>query len=100
MDVDFHEALYRGQEVDVTTTPGLDWYADRLARRSEDYRKLHERGLSHFMIKAMGHVVRDGVPVGLMTEAAVGRYVRYRDRAEVYNAVALAQSKGVILRRT
>ncbi|KII90080.1 hypothetical protein PLICRDRAFT_578527 [Plicaturopsis crispa FD-325 SS-3] len=68
-----------------------------LAKRSEDYRKLHERGLSHLMINAIAHVVCDGVPVGLMVEPAIGRYVRYEDRADVYEAVAFAQSKGVIM---
>jgi len=44
----------------------------------------------------LGHVLRDGLVVGLMTEPANGRMVEYSDRAEVYDAIAKVQRKGLL----
>ncbi|KAJ7161052.1 hypothetical protein C8R46DRAFT_1106363 [Mycena filopes] len=48
--------------------------------------------------EVLGHIVRNGIIVGLMTEhVADDRRVEYCDRAAVYAAVVQVQSKGLII---
>ncbi|KAJ6554478.1 hypothetical protein B0H19DRAFT_148456 [Mycena capillaripes] len=49
--------------------------------------------------QVLGHIVRNGEIIGLMTEHAVDdRRVEHRDRAAVYAAVAKVQSRGLAIR--
>ena len=55
-------------------------------------------GLKDLTFPMLGHIVRDGAVVGVMTEASCGRLVEFTDRAAVYAAVVRMQQKGVIHR--
>jgi hypothetical protein len=59
---------------------------------------MHEAGLNDLTFPMLGHIVRDGAVVGVMTEASHGRLVEFTDRAAVYDAVARMQQKGIIHR--
>ncbi|KAL0952621.1 hypothetical protein HGRIS_006871 [Hohenbuehelia grisea] len=82
---------WKGRDVDL-----LIGWNDRWLRMVESETKGHRqlRGLD-LTLEVLGHVVRDGHVVGLMTEPATGRLVQYHDRALVYNAVSKLQSRGL-----
>lgn len=58
---------------------------------------MQNRGLKHLTFPLLGHLARGGLVVGNVFEAAIGRLIEYRDRAAVYEAVALIQSKHIIM---
>lgn len=59
---------------------------------------MHAVGLKELTFEMLGHIVRDGAVVGVLTEASCGRLVEFTDRAAVYEAVARMQQKGIIHR--
>ncbi|KIM89958.1 hypothetical protein PILCRDRAFT_812745 [Piloderma croceum F 1598] len=97
--MNFREGLWNGKEVDLCTPylEGSCWAA--LAEwQTEGHRLMQSLGLKTLTFPMLGHIVRDGAVVGVLTEASCGRLVEYADRAAVYEAVARMQLKGIIHR--
>lgn len=59
---------------------------------------MQSSGLKHMTFPMLGHIIRRGEVVGLLTEAAIGRGVEYSDRHTVFEAVTEMQRKGIIHR--
>lgn len=59
---------------------------------------MRDQGLKDLTFELLGHLVRDGLVVGNVFEAAHGRLVEFSDRAAVYEAIARIQRKNVIYR--
>lgn len=59
---------------------------------------MQSSGLKHLTFPMLGHIMRRGEVVGLLTEAAIGRGVEFSDRDAVIEAVTEMQRKGVIHR--
>ncbi|KAJ7271072.1 hypothetical protein C8J57DRAFT_1320607 [Mycena rebaudengoi] len=88
------EAIWNGQEVDCVVGWNDRW-RDFVDSSMKGYR--HLRGLD-VTYEVLGHIVRDGEIVGIMTEHAPDdRRVEYKDRAIVYAAIALVQSRGLVI---
>lgn len=88
---------WNGKEVDLCTPWISTWarYADDLAN---GHRLMQSSGLTHLTFPMLGHIMRRGEVVGLLTEAAIGRGVEFSDRDAVIEAVTEMQRKGVIHR--
>jgi hypothetical protein len=93
------QGLWNGKEVDLCTPylEGSCWAA--LAEwQTEGHRLMQSLDLKSLTFPMLGHIVRDGAVVGVLTEASCGRLVEYADRAAVYEAVVRMQLKGIIHR--
>jgi hypothetical protein len=93
------QGLWNGKEVDLCTPylEGSSWAA--LAEwQTEGHRLMQSLGLKSLTFPMLGHIVRDGAVVGVLTEASCGRLVEFGDRAAVYEAVIKMQQKGIIHR--
>ncbi|KAJ7146185.1 hypothetical protein C8R44DRAFT_756806 [Mycena epipterygia] len=88
------EAVWNGREVDCF----VGW-CDRWREHVDCAMKGHRllEGLD-VTFEVLGHIVRNGDIIGLMTEHPVDdRLVEYKDRAAVYAAVRKVQSRGLII---
>jgi hypothetical protein len=86
--------IWKGKEVDLLVAWG-DEHAIMIENNTRGHRILLGLDLS---FEVLGHIVRDGQVVGLMTEPAYGRLVEYQDRALVYEAIAKLQRRGILYR--
>lgn len=59
---------------------------------------MRDQGLKDLTFELLGHLVRDGLVVGNVFEAAHGRLVEFSDRAAVYESIARMQRRNVIYR--
>ncbi|KAJ7092483.1 hypothetical protein B0H15DRAFT_834089 [Mycena belliarum] len=88
------EALWNGRVVDCFVGWNDRW------RGLVDYAMRGHRLLDGLDLtyQVLGHIVRNGEIIGLMTEHAIDdRRVEYRDRAAVYAAITKVQSRGLII---
>jgi hypothetical protein len=93
------QGRWNGKEVDLCTPylQGSSWAA--LAEwQTEGHLIMHRAGLKNLTFPMLGHIVRNGAVVGVLTEASCGRLVEFTDRAAVYEAVGKMQQKGIIHR--
>ncbi|KAJ6554431.1 hypothetical protein B0H19DRAFT_1262796 [Mycena capillaripes] len=88
------EALWNGR---LDCTIGWnDWWREHVDFLMRGHRLLNGLDVT---FQVLGHIVRNGEIIGLMTEHAVDdRRVEHRDRAAVYAAVAKVQSRGLAIR--
>lgn len=93
----FATGWWNGKEVDLCT-PWIDTWADYADDQSRGHRLMQSLGLKHLTFPMLGHIVRRGEVVGLLTEAAIGRGVEFSDRGAVVEAVTMMQRKGIIHR--
>jgi hypothetical protein len=93
----FPTGLWNGREVDVYE-PSVPSHAPLLEWQSEGHLLMQRAGLKDLTFPLLGHLVRDGLVVGNVFEASLGRLVQYSDRAAVYEAVARIQQKNLVYR--
>ena len=91
----FPTGLWNGREVDVYE-PSVPSFAPLLERQSKGHLLMQRAGLKDLTFLLLGHLVRDGLVVGNVFEAPLGRLVEYSDRAAVYEAVARIQQKNLV----
>jgi hypothetical protein len=84
--------LWRGREVDLLVAWGEE-YALSIENNTRGHRLLLGLDLT---FEVLGHILRDGRVVGLMTEPAYGRLMDFRDRSLVYEAIAKLQKHGIL----
>ncbi|KAJ7699317.1 hypothetical protein B0H17DRAFT_306877 [Mycena rosella] len=87
------EAIWNGRIVDCFVGWNDRW-RDMVDHAMKGHRLL--KGLD-VTFEVLGHIVRDGEIIGLMTHAVDDRPVEYKDRAAMYAAVTKVQSKGLII---
>ncbi|KAF4586279.1 hypothetical protein EYR38_010554 [Pleurotus pulmonarius] len=84
--------IWKGQEVDL-----LVGWDDRRLKEIEQtmraYRLLQGLDLT---FEILAHVARDGQVVGVVMEPAIGRMVEHCDRAQVFEAIARVESRGLL----
>ncbi|KAJ7456984.1 hypothetical protein FB451DRAFT_1275509 [Mycena latifolia] len=88
------EAIWNGRVVDCFVG-WTDRWRDIVDHAMRGHRLLKGLDVTY---EVLGHIVRNGEIIGLMTEQAVDdRRVEYKDRAAVYAAVTKVQSRGLII---
>lgn len=70
-----------------------DESAIRIERETEGHRAVQGLDVS---FQVLGHVIRDGEVVGIMTEHSYGRLVEFCDRSVVYEAFGRLQRNGIL----
>ncbi|EGO03028.1 hypothetical protein SERLA73DRAFT_176533 [Serpula lacrymans var. lacrymans S7.3] len=86
---------YEGREVDLL----IGWddsFACCVTMTNQGHKTMCSLGLSKYTYDLIAHVTYNGLLIGLMTEAALGRQIIASDRAAVYEAVADIQSHGIL----
>ncbi|KAJ6625945.1 hypothetical protein B0H10DRAFT_1999588 [Mycena sp. CBHHK59/15] len=94
LNAEDREGIWNGREVDCLVGWNDRW-REIVDLSMRGHRRL--RGLD-VTYEVVGHIVRDGEIMGIMTEHAVDDLrVEYEDRAAVYAAVAKVQCRGLII---
>ncbi|KAN0079906.1 hypothetical protein V8E55_009472 [Tylopilus felleus] len=88
------EGIYEGREVDIYIAWHDDW-GHFVSYESNGQKLVHSRGVGHYFFDLEAHVSKNGVIVGIMKEAAIGRRVTRADRSAVFEAVADILQHGV-----
>ncbi|KAF9221735.1 hypothetical protein BS17DRAFT_757107 [Gyrodon lividus] len=93
----YWEGIYNGQEVDLY----IGWedvWGSYITCESRGQKLIQSLGLGHYSFELLAHVSKNGMIIGLMMEAYIGRGITLADRPAVFEAVADIQRHGVLLR--
>lgn len=69
---------------------------DEIDTLNEAHYRMHGWGLTDMAFRMFGHLIRDGIKVGLVLEVPYGRLIEYEDRAAVYAAMTRLQQHNLI----
>ncbi|KAH0834087.1 hypothetical protein J3R83DRAFT_11372 [Lanmaoa asiatica] len=88
------QLLCTGKDIDIFIGWQDDWGA-YVSAESRGQKLIQSMGLGQYFFDLKAHVSKNGVIVGIMMEALVGRCVTPADRSAVFEAVADIQQHGI-----
>ncbi|KIJ64388.1 hypothetical protein HYDPIDRAFT_112397 [Hydnomerulius pinastri MD-312] len=90
------EGIYEGKDVDIFIG-WEDTWGSFITAESKGHKLMQSLGLGHYTFEVLAHVSKNGIVIGLMTEAYIGRGITRSDRSAVFEAVAAIQRHGILM---